>query len=49
MVSDYVPEDYVPQEIIEYCIELCYHEHLCDFDPDCVDYDCYQECVNSFY
>jgi hypothetical protein len=29
----------------EYCLEMCYHEHLCDKDPDCIDWDCYVECT----
>ena len=38
-------EGYADQHLEEYCTELCYHEHLCELDPDCVDYDCYCECM----
>jgi hypothetical protein len=39
-------DDYVPDDVEEYCVEMCYHEDLCEFDPDeCLDWDCYKECV----
>jgi len=43
----------VDPEVAEYCEELCYdiqkeHEGLCDGD-DCIDDECYANCVKSFY
>ena len=38
-------DEYVDKHLEEYCIEMCYHEHLCELDPDCIDYNCYTECI----
>jgi len=32
-------------DVEEYCAELCYHEFLCDNEHDCIDYDCYYDCI----
>ena len=39
----------VPEEVVDYCEEVCYDtalevEGLCDGD-DCIDWDCYSDCV----
>ena len=39
----------VPEEVEDYCSEVCYdiqmeHDGFCDGD-DCVDWDCFSECV----
>jgi len=39
----------VPEEVVDYCEEVCYdiqmeHEGFCDGD-DCIDSDCYSDCV----
>ena len=43
----------VDPEVAEYCSELCYdiqmeEDGFCH-DEDCIDWDCYSDCVKSFY
>ena len=43
----------VPEDVDEYCSELCYdiqmeEDGFCH-DEDCIDWDCYSDCVKSFY
>jgi len=49
--EDIVPgeeELWVGRDADEYCREACYHERLCRFG-DCVDYECYEECVRNYH
>ena len=39
------------EDLIEYCVELCYRsimecEGFCEGD-DCIDEDCYNECIGD--
>jgi len=43
----------IPEEVDDYCSEVCYDiameaEGFCEGD-DCIDWDCYNRCVKSFY
>ena len=43
----------VDPEVDEYCSEVCYdiameHDGFCKGE-DCIDWDCYSECIKSFY
>jgi len=42
-------EVYEDPEAVEYCTEACYDERHCRHDPDCVDSDCYRECIKSYH
>jgi len=41
-------KEYIDQEMDEYCSELCYHDFLCNYTDDCIDYDCYNECIKRY-
>jgi len=41
----------VPDDIAEYCEELCYdvqkeHDGFCEGE-DCIDFDCYNRCIKD--
>jgi hypothetical protein len=42
-------DDYVPDDVEEYCVEMCYDEGLCEFDEECLDWDCYKECIARWW
>jgi hypothetical protein len=45
-------DEYIDDHIIEYCAEMCYRSDMeeagfCEED-ECIDYECYEDCIKSF-
>jgi hypothetical protein len=46
-------DEYIDEHAEEYCTEMCYRSDMeeagfCEED-ECLDYECYSECIESFY